>query len=322
MRAEGLEPSRSFEHRHLKPACLPFHHARAPSDPNASPQTCRWCELLRRSPVSADSSGQVVNSAARCERPAQPATVRSRGAHHPSSQASADRSGDRRGRAAAWPWAGGSGPGSSRHRARSRTSAMRCSGRCSPGSVSTRTASSFATKRRRPSHGQDGAVTEIPAGLLPERPKPMQPPSDDPALHGVQRLPGRAREERRRKAEQDHRMTTPETPGAPAGAVPVEKIRTALLGYRVMAWTTGLWLIALCYEIVSHLVVPPRDPVDRGGARLGVLRLCPDRLQPRGQGQVADRQDRSVCCSPEPSRCWASSSSTSRPGTSRRASGL
>ena len=28
MRAEGLEPSRSFEHRHLKPACLPFHHAR------------------------------------------------------------------------------------------------------------------------------------------------------------------------------------------------------------------------------------------------------------------------------------------------------
>ena len=27
-----------------------------------------------------------------------------------------------------------------------------------------------------------GAVTEIPAGLLPERPKPAQPPSDDPAL--------------------------------------------------------------------------------------------------------------------------------------------
>ena len=29
VRAEGFEPSRSFEHRHLKPACLPFHHARA-----------------------------------------------------------------------------------------------------------------------------------------------------------------------------------------------------------------------------------------------------------------------------------------------------
>ena len=28
MRAEGFEPSRSLEHRHLKPACLPFHHAR------------------------------------------------------------------------------------------------------------------------------------------------------------------------------------------------------------------------------------------------------------------------------------------------------
>lgn len=28
MRAEGLEPTRSLEHRHLKPACLPFHHAR------------------------------------------------------------------------------------------------------------------------------------------------------------------------------------------------------------------------------------------------------------------------------------------------------
>jgi hypothetical protein len=37
-------------------------------------------------------------------------------------------------------------------------------------------------------------------------------------------------------------------------AVPVEKIRTALRGYRVMAWATGLWLIALTYEIVSHLV--------------------------------------------------------------------
>jgi predicted nucleic acid-binding protein len=29
VRAEGFEPSRSLEHRHLKPACLPFHHARS-----------------------------------------------------------------------------------------------------------------------------------------------------------------------------------------------------------------------------------------------------------------------------------------------------
>ena len=59
---------------------------------------------------------------------------------------------------------------------------MRCSGRCSPGSVSTRIANSSATKRRRRNHANDGAITEIPAGLLPERPKPAQQPPDDPAL--------------------------------------------------------------------------------------------------------------------------------------------
>ena len=48
-------------------------------------------------------------------------------------------------------------------------------------------------------------------------------------------------------------MTTPQTPAAQQ-ATPGEKIRTPLLAYRVMAWTTGLWLIALCYEIFSHLV--------------------------------------------------------------------
>jgi integral membrane protein len=35
---------------------------------------------------------------------------------------------------------------------------------------------------------------------------------------------------------------------------PGQNIRRPLLAYRVMAWTTGLWLIALCYEIFSHLV--------------------------------------------------------------------
>lgn len=49
-------------------------------------------------------------------------------------------------------------------------------------------------------------------------------------------------------------MTTPDAPQAQQAAS-VQKIRTALLGYRVMAWTTGLWLIALCYEIVSHVVL-------------------------------------------------------------------
>ncbi|MCV7155086.1 DUF3817 domain-containing protein [Mycolicibacterium pyrenivorans] len=42
-------------------------------------------------------------------------------------------------------------------------------------------------------------------------------------------------------------MTAPETPSP---ITPVETIRKALLGYRVLAWATGLWLIALCYEMV------------------------------------------------------------------------
>ncbi|MET0897684.1 MAG: DUF3817 domain-containing protein [Mycobacterium sp.] len=46
-------------------------------------------------------------------------------------------------------------------------------------------------------------------------------------------------------------MTTPKTPETPATVTaPVEQIRKALLGYRVLAWVTGVWLIALCYEMV------------------------------------------------------------------------
>ncbi len=40
----------------------------------------------------------------------------------------------------------------------------------------------------------------------------------------------------------------------PASTAPVETIRKALLGYRVMAWATGLWLILLCYEMVAKYV--------------------------------------------------------------------
>lgn len=54
-------------------------------------------------------------------------------------------------------------------------------------------------------------------------------------------------------------MTAPETPQA-RPVTPVEKIRTALLGYRVMAWATGLWLIALCYEIVVHYFIKVSNP--------------------------------------------------------------
>ncbi|MGV0853660.1 DUF3817 domain-containing protein [Mycolicibacterium phlei] len=33
-----------------------------------------------------------------------------------------------------------------------------------------------------------------------------------------------------------------------------DTIRKALTGYRVLAWMTGLWLIALCYEMVMKYV--------------------------------------------------------------------
>jgi integral membrane protein len=48
----------------------------------------------------------------------------------------------------------------------------------------------------------------------------------------------------------------PQTPNTADKA----KVRTALLGYRVMAWTTGVWLIALCYEIVLRYVVKVENP--------------------------------------------------------------
>jgi integral membrane protein len=63
-------------------------------------------------------------------------------------------------------------------------------------------------------------------------------------------------------------MSSPD-PEAPASAphaddpspqVPKESLRKALLGYRVMAWTTGIWLIALCYEMVLKYIVKVDDP--------------------------------------------------------------
>jgi len=54
-------------------------------------------------------------------------------------------------------------------------------------------------------------------------------------------------------------MTAPESPEASTG-VPTETIRKALNGYRVLAWTTGIWLIALCYEMVMKYIVKVDDP--------------------------------------------------------------
>jgi integral membrane protein len=50
---------------------------------------------------------------------------------------------------------------------------------------------------------------------------------------------------------------TPETTRTTADT---KKIRIALPAYRVMAWTTGIWLIALCYELVVHYVVKVENP--------------------------------------------------------------
>jgi integral membrane protein len=47
---------------------------------------------------------------------------------------------------------------------------------------------------------------------------------------------------------------------APTPTTPVESIRKALTGYRVMAWTTGIWLIALCYEMVLKYLVHVDNP--------------------------------------------------------------
>lgn len=41
-----------------------------------------------------------------------------------------------------------------------------------------------------------------------------------------------------------------QTPDRPAGAASAETIRPALTAYRALAWMTGIWLIALCYEMV------------------------------------------------------------------------
>ena len=46
----------------------------------------------------------------------------------------------------------------------------------------------------------------------------------------------------------------------PSTQTPTESIRKALTAYRVLTWTTGLWLIALCYEMVLKYIVKVDDP--------------------------------------------------------------
>ncbi len=48
--------------------------------------------------------------------------------------------------------------------------------------------------------------------------------------------------------------------GDPSPRTPKDAIRKALTAYRVLAWTTGLWLIALCYEMVLKYIVKVDGP--------------------------------------------------------------
>jgi integral membrane protein len=47
---------------------------------------------------------------------------------------------------------------------------------------------------------------------------------------------------------------------SPQNASDTSKLRTALRAYRVMAWATGIWLIALCYEVIVKYVVQVENP--------------------------------------------------------------
>ena len=52
----------------------------------------------------------------------------------------------------------------------------------------------------------------------------------------------------------------PESSTPPQAADDKGKIASALLYYRVMAWATGIWLIALCYEMVLKYIVQVDNP--------------------------------------------------------------
>jgi integral membrane protein len=60
-------------------------------------------------------------------------------------------------------------------------------------------------------------------------------------------------------------MSLYETPDSPPpmadpADVPAAEVKSALLWYRLMAWVTGIWLIALCYEMVLHYILVVENP--------------------------------------------------------------
>ena len=68
-------------------------------------------------------------------------------------------------------------------------------------------------------------------------------------------------------------MSSPE-PEAPVAEdptrTPTESIRKALKAYRILAWATGIWLIALCAEMVLKYIVKVDDPP----SWIGVVHGC------------------------------------------------
>ena len=153
MRAEGLEPTSSFEHRHLKPACLPFHHARSVVNRTAEkPVAARRAARYRRG-VSTTRRRRpalvalVTIAALTCLALAWWQWERFQ---------SVNGTGQNLGYALQWPLF----------------------------------AAFFVYAYRKfvryeeepPETTKPGVVTEIPAGLLPERPKVAASPPDDPAL--------------------------------------------------------------------------------------------------------------------------------------------
>src|SRR5246500_558229 len=155
VRAEGFGPSRSFEPRHLKPARMPFRHARAPrsyrSDPATNEAGRKTAEyLLRVSTTRRRRSALialVILAAGGCLALGWWQWTRFQ---------STSGTFQNLGYAMQWP-----------------LFAWFC----------VYAYRKFVRYEEEPPElRKHGAMTEIPAGLLPERPKPIQQPPDDPAL--------------------------------------------------------------------------------------------------------------------------------------------
>jgi DNA-binding transcriptional regulator of glucitol operon len=173
VRAEGFEPSRSSEHRHLKPACLPFHHARKPHE--------RTAHVVDES--VGGPSRDSTNSSGRKRDESPPTTSEYR--------LSVSTTGRRRPAlivlvllAAAgclalgwWQWTRFQSTSGSFQNLGYALQWPMFAGFC------VYAYRKFVRYEEAPPEPpKDRAMTELPDGLLPERPKPAQQQAADPAL--------------------------------------------------------------------------------------------------------------------------------------------